>query len=116
MRAIRRRHIEHMDLAVARDLGAVAAEDDSRVVHALAALRLFEDRAGMDENFMLRGQSLHGAVGGTIGQLLRRREFGRPIAAHEVETFGQADPVRPLLCDRLLDQPRRGREYWPPCR
>src|SRR5579875_1375005 len=55
--------IEHMDFAVAGDFRAGAIEDHGCVVNALASRRLFENGTGMDEDFMLLGERLHGAIG-----------------------------------------------------
>jgi hypothetical protein len=104
LRAVGRRDVEHVDLAISRDLGAGAIENHSCVVHPIRAFDLLEHRSGMEEDRVGPGELLHRRIGRAAGQRLGRRELRLAIAAHEVEAFGKADPVRPFLEDGLLDQ------------
>jgi hypothetical protein len=97
-----------MDLAVARDLLALAVEDDAGVVDAPFALDSFHDRAGVDEDAVLGGERLRHRIGRPAGQRLGVLRLVAARPAGPVELLGQQDPVRPVLGDGALDQ-RLGR-------
>src|SRR5450631_344217 len=93
-----------MNLAIARDLRAGAIEDHGCVVNALPAFGFFKNGTGVDVNLVFFGERSHRAIGWAIRKGFRRHYLGLPVAAKKIETFGQANPVRPFVSDGLFDE------------
>jgi hypothetical protein len=106
--SVRGRHVEEVNLAVAGDLGAIAVEDDRRVVDPILAVNPLHDRAGVDENAMFDRLGARHRIGRAARQRLRIGELVGPRTARPVELFRQQHPVGRLFGDGALDQ-RLGR-------
>ena len=108
--AVWRRDVEHMNLAIARDLFARAIERNRRVANPLVAGDRLQYRAAVNEHAMRFGHVTQHRPCGAAGQLLGGCELLHARAAHEVEDFGQADPVRLFLAHSLFNQSARRRD------
>ena len=94
--AVRRHHVEQVDLAVAGELAAVAAEHDRGVEQAVA--RALEKAAAVEHDAVARRQFLQQGVGlavrGSVSAAARLRLRG---AALERADLGQEHEVGPIL-------------------
>ena len=106
--AVGRRHVEEVDLAVARDLLALPVEHHGGVVDALFALDRLHERACVDEHAMFGRHLLRHGIGRPARQRLGVARLVALDAPGPVELLGQQNPVGLLLGDGAFDQRPRG--------